>query len=298
MATLRDIKRRIKSVQSTQQITKAMKMVAAAKLAKAQQKMLRMRPYANDLEALVGGLIAGTTGDEHPLLLPRPVRNVCVVVIAGDKGLCGAFNTSILRHASEFIERECGAASGVQVIPVGRKGLVHFRKEGRPILAHYVDIFETASYSTAFDVARLFVAGYQEEKFDEVCFVYNEFISVVKQRRVVKRVLPLDKERFTAPERDAADDKAKPFAADLITAEPGIEDVCGAAITRYLATETLRAMFESHVSELGARMVAMDNATENAEEMIRVLTLEYNRARQAAITKEILDIVGGAEALK
>ncbi len=287
MATLRDIRRRISSVKSTQQITRAMKMVAAAKLRRAQERMQKARPYARSLDEMLGHVSAKVDPSLHPLLAVREPRKVAVVVMSGDRGLAGSFNTNIIRRAVNEVQslRESGA--DVQMICVGRKGYEFFNKRNYPLLAHYISFFNDLDFAHAQDIVHLISGKYVAADLDRVFLVYNEFKSVVQQKLVVQQLLPIVP-RPPATEKYPADYLFEPEPVKLL------DSLC----PRYLNIEVWQALLESYAAELGARMSAMDAATENAQEVLEQLRLHYNKARQASITKELLDIVGGAEALK
>lgn len=286
MATLRDIRRRIASVKSTQQITKAMKMVAAAKLRRAQESLLRARPYANRLAEVVGHLAGKVDHSLHPFLVDREPKRICYVVLTADRGLCGSFNSNVIRHARTVIDSHTEDQE-VHLIAVGRRGYEHFGKRGYSLLGNYVNFFNNLEFEHALDIAGMIRQHYLERPLDRVFLVYNEFVSSVRQRLVVEQLLPI------VP----VEPEGERFEADyLFEPSPGaiLEELC----PRYLNIRVWRALLESFAAEQGARMTAMETATENAADMIYQLTLYYNKVRQASITKEIAEIVGGAEALK
>jgi F-type H+-transporting ATPase subunit gamma len=287
MATLRDIQRRIRSVQSTQKITRAMKLVAAAKLRRAQDRILSARPYANKMAELLGNLVSGADGATHPLLEQREGPRRQIVIITADRGLAGAFNANILRRAVELI-RESSAAE-VTLVVVGRKARDFFRRRPHTIKRDMVGFWDRLAYSHAAELADGFMQQYLDNEIDEVFLLYNEFRSVALQRPVRQQLLPIP--RGEAPEGEAAG------PVDYIY-EPGPEAILGDLLPRHVRMQVYRALMESLAGEYGARMTAMEAATKNAKEMIDVLTIQYNKARQEKITKELLDIVGGAEALK
>jgi len=285
MASLRDIKRRIASVQSTQQITKAMKMVAAAKLRRAQERLYAARPYSYRIMQVLGSVAARVDRSLHPLLAERDPQRVGLVVVAGDRGLCGSFNTNILRRAHQEI-----AAHGdrvVGVVAVGRKVRDHFAKQELPVLGEYYNFFNELAFSHAAAIASLVKQKFLAEELDHIYVVYNEFKSAVQQRIVVEQLLPI---RPALPE-------VEKHPTDYIF-EPSPEAILDPLLDRYLNIRMWHILLESYAAEQGARMTAMEAATDNAEEMIQNLILYYNRARQASITKEIIEIVSGAEALK
>ena len=287
MATLRDIQRRIRSVQSTQKITRAMKLVAAAKLRRAQERILSARPYANKMAELLGNLVSGADGATHPLLEQREGPRRQIVIITADRGLAGAFNANLLRRAVELI-RESSAAE-VTLVVVGRKARDFFRRRPHTIKRDMVGFWDRLAYSHAAELADAFMQQYLENEIDEVYLLYNEFRSVAVQRPVRQQLLPIP--------RAASSDAAAAAPVDYIY-EPGPAAILGDLLPRHVRMQVYRALMESLAGEYGARMTAMEAATKNAKEMIDVLTIQYNKARQEKITKELLDIVGGAEALQ
>jgi F-type H+-transporting ATPase subunit gamma len=287
LATLRDIRRRITSVKSTQQITRAMKMVAAAKLRRAQERMQKARAYARSLDEMMGHVSAKVDRALHPLLAEREPRKVAVVVMSGDRGLAGSFNANIIRRAVNEVESLRESGSEVQMICVGRRGYEFFNKRNYPMLAHYISFFNNLEFEHAQDIGKLISEKYVAADLDRVFLVYNEFKSVVQQKLVVQQLLPIVPR---PPE-------AEKYPADYLF-EPEPVKLLDSLCPRYLNIEVWQALLESYAAELGARMSAMDAATENAQEVLEQLRLHYNKARQASITKELLDIVGGAEALK
>ena len=289
MATLRDIRRRIRSVESTQKITRAMKLVAAAKLRRAQERILSARPYANKMAELLGNLVSATGGaDEapHPLLVRREGPRRQIVIITADRGLAGAFNSNVIRRALDFI-RESNTKE-VTLVAVGRKGRDFYRRRPWPIVHDMVGFWDRLEFGHAAELADYFMKQYLDGEVDEVHLVYNEFRSVAVQRPVRQQLLPI-------PRAEGAGAAAEPV--DYIY-EPGPAAILGDLLPRHARTQIYRALMESIAGEYGARMTAMEAATKNAKEMIEVLTIQYNKARQEKITKELLDIVGGAEALK
>ena len=290
MATLRDIQRRIRSVQSTQKITRAMKLVAAAKLRRAQERIVAARPYANKMGELLGHLVAGREGVDgarHPLLEPREGPRRQIVVITADKGLAGAFNANVLRRALEFIR--ASNAQEVTLVVVGRKARDFYRRRPWKIKRDMLGFWDRLAYSHACELADYFMAQYLDNEVDEVHLLYNEFRSVAVQRPVRQQLLPIGQGEGEA----GAEAEAVEYEY-----EPGPEAILGDLLPRHVRMQVYRALMESLAGEYGARMTAMEAATKNAKEMIEVLTIQYNKARQEKITKELLDIVGGAEALK
>lgn len=286
MATLRDIQRRIKSVQSTQKITRAMKLVAAAKLRRAQERIIAARPYAGKMAELLGNLVSGTDGDTHPLLEQREGPRRQIVIITADKGLAGAFNSNVIRRSLEFVR--ASNTTELTLVVVGRKARDFYRRRDFTIKRDMIGFWDRLSFSHAQELADYFMQQYLDNEVDEVHLMYNEFRSVASQRPVRQQLLPIPK---AEGEQDAAE------SVDYIY-EPSPAAILGDLLPRHVRMQVYRALMESLAGEYGARMTAMEAATRNAKEMIEVLTIQYNKARQEKITKELLDIVGGAEALK
>jgi len=287
MATLRDIRRRIRSVESTQKITRAMKLVAAAKLRRAQERILAARPYAVKMAELLGGLVSRAEGEAHPLLVRRPPARRRLVIVTADKGLCGAFNSNILRASLAFL-RERGDTS-VTLVVVGKKARDFYRRRPWEIKSEMLGFFDRLAYSHAQELAGGLMQEYLSGEVDEVHLVYNEFRSVAVQRVKREQLLPIEAAAGAGGSAEAAGDYIY---------EPSPEAILAALLPRHVTTQVYRALMESVAGEYGARMTAMEAATKNAKEMIGVLTIQYNKARQERITKELLDIVGGAEALR
>jgi F-type H+-transporting ATPase subunit gamma len=298
-ASLRDIRKRIASVRSTQQITKAMKMVATAKLRRAQENILANRPYAAKMLEVLRSLAARTLPDAHPLLYRREPKRIELVLFTADRGLCGAFNMNLISRAEQFLEEE-KAAENLTLSFIGRKGRDYFRKKKITIRQEYVNLFGKMDYPLAARIGGELVESYVAERVDAIYLVYSEFKSAMQQRVVLEKILPLasdvlreGKEKGTpSPEASGI-----PAAVDYIY-EPSEVEILGKILPMYVEVQIYRALLESLASEFGARMTAMENATNNAAEMINKLTLVYNKARQAAITRELIEIVSGAEALK
>jgi F-type H+-transporting ATPase subunit gamma len=284
MATLRDIQRRIRSVQSTQKITRAMKLVAAAKLRRAQERIVSARPYASKMAELLGNLVSGSDEAAHPLLEQREGPRRQIAIITADKGLAGAFNSNIIRRSLDLI-RESSAAD-LTLVVVGRKARDFYRRRPYTVKRDLIGFWDRLAYSHACELADFFMEQYLSGEVDEVWLLYNEFRSVAVQRPVRMQLLPIPKTEEHAAE-----------SVDYIY-EPGPEEILGELLPRHVRMQVYRALMESVAGEHGARMTAMEAATTNAKEMIEVLTIQYNKARQEKITKELLDIVGGAEALK
>ena len=292
MPTLRDIQRRIRSVQSTQKITKAMKLVAAAKFRRAQERILEARPYATKMGELVDGLVARTSGeDAHPLLAARSTGRKRLVVITADKGLCGAFNSNILRESLRFL-RGAEEAS-VTLVVVGKKARDFYRRRQFTVKSEMIGFIDRLAYSHAQELANGLMQDFLGDEVDEVHLMYNEFRSVAVQRPVRKQLLPLG-----AAEAGESESDTEAGTQEEYIYEPGPEAILASLLPRHVTTQVYRALMESVAGEYGARMTAMESASKNAREMINLLTIQYNKARQERITKELLDIVGGAEALR
>jgi len=286
MATLRDIQRRIRSVQSTQKITRAMKLVAAAKLRRAQERILAARPYASRMKEMLGNLVVAADGAAHPLLEQREGPRRQVVIITADKGLAGAFNSNVLRRSLDFIRSS--NTQEVTLVVVGRKARDFYRRRQWSIKRDMLGFWDRLAYGHAQELADYFMQQYLGGEVDEVYLIYNEFRSVALQRPVREQLLPI-------PRTEGGE--AGDAGVDYIY-EPSPEAILGDLLPRHVRMQVYRALMESLAGEYGARMTAMEAATKNAKEMIEVLTIQYNKARQEKITKELLDIVGGAEALK
>jgi F-type H+-transporting ATPase subunit gamma len=302
MASLRDIRKRIRSVKNTRQITKAMKMVAAAKLRKAQDAIIAARPYAQMLDQIITDLATRSEGEglAHPLLTSRPVRKVEVLLLTSDRGLAGGFNSNVIRRASRFLYENSGL--DIEVSAVGRKGHDFFRQRGQKMRKDFGYLYQRLDYTQASRVAEELSARFLKGEVDAVYVVYNEFLSAISQKVSVAQLLPLQTLSVGAPTAAEAGTVA-PVAAPTPTLvdfkyEPGRQDVLDRLVPQAVAIKLYRSLLESVASEHGARMSAMDNATSNATDMIASLSLTYNRTRQAVITKELMEIVSGAEALK
>lgn len=288
MPSLRDIKRRIGSVQNTQQITKAMKMVAAAKLRRAQDAMLQARPYAEKIEEVLGQVSTRVDEEAHPLLQRRMPRRVELLVMTSDRGLAGAFNSNITRAAQRFLWENEGRYERIQVSTIGRKGRDFVRARNIETRADYAGVFEELTFERAKTIAEELQGAYLDDKLDAVFLLYNQFVSALTQRATLVPLLPVA--------TTGAEDESSPPMDFLY--EPGRKEVLDALLPRHLAMQVWRALLESVASEHAARMAAMESATKNSGELLSKLTLQYNRARQAYITTELTEIVSGAEALK
>jgi len=291
MASLRDIRKRIRSVRNTQQITKAMKMVAAAKLRRAQDAILAARPYAQMVERIISDVASRSELLAHPLLSEREPKAAELVVLTSDRGLAGGFNSNVLRRASRFLYDNQRTYQSIQVSTIGRKGHDFFRRRNVTLAGDYSALYSRISYNKAAEIAHKLADDFLSGKVDAIFLVYNEFISPINQRVVLIQLLPMQA-AATGPEN------AAPRVLVDFLYEPAKQEVLSRLVPQALTIKFYRALLESVASEHGARMSAMENATSNAAEMIDRLTLFYNRTRQAVITKELMEIVSGAEALK
>jgi F-type H+-transporting ATPase subunit gamma len=286
MAGLKLIKRRISSVTSTQQVTKVMKMVAAAKLRRAQEEILRARPYALELRRVIHALSGRVDRGAHPLLAVRKPDQVQIVVVTGDRGLAGGFNANILKKSRELITQYSHCE--VHLITVGKKGTEFFARRGADITAKKLNFFNHMTFADAVELGDTVISHYgTDTDVDRVILVYNEFKSALQQNVVVEQLLPIEPD----------DDEGNEGVADAIY-EPSEMEILNSVLPLYVNVQLWRVLLESFAAEMAARMTAMENATKNASELIDSLTLRYNNARQAAITGEILEIVAGAEGLK
>jgi F-type H+-transporting ATPase subunit gamma len=290
MATLREVRNRIGGVRKTQKITKAMKMVAAAKLRRAQSAVVAARPYAQSMETLLHQLVQGLDESVSPLLAKREVRQAAVVVVTSDRGLCGAFNSNLVRTAVAHINDKYAGfqeEERLKLFCVGKKGFDFFAKRHYKVEGKYIGVYSHLVFAQAQAIAREVVDTFLKGEADVVDLVYNEFQSVARTKIVVTRLLPMTVDHASGTETPV----------DYLY-EPSVVGIVRALLPRRLNFQIWKAILESNAAEQGARMSAMENATENASEMISTLQLVYNKARQAAITKELLEVVGGAEALK
>ena len=283
MPALIDIRRRIRSVKSTQQITKAMKMVSAAKLRRAQEAMFGARPYARKMMEVLNDLASRAPAHAHPLLEERADGRILLIVVTSDKGLCGGFNANIVRTAARFVEEQGGKDFSLDL--VGRKGRDHFRRRALKVRSEHIGVFQALKYGAAQAIAREAMDDFTGGKVDRVYLLYNEFKSVIAQKITVEQLLPIPRAHI--------DPRVPPLEYIY---EPGPEGIFASMLPRHVETQVWRALLESAAAEHGARMTAMDSATRNAGDMIQRLTLYMNKVRQAAITKEIIEVVSGAGA--
>lgn len=303
MANLKAIRKRIASVKSTQKITRAMKLVAGARLNRAQQRILAMRPYADGVGEVLVHTVRNTiqaagpdaltlpfySDQLHPLLARRVEKGVLFVVLTSDRGLCGGFNTSICRYAQRRWHKKMAEGKKVELVVVGRRGRDYFRRRQAPIRAYWDGLWNDLSLERVRPQVRGLIAPFVAGEYDAIHLIYNEFKNASSQAVTDRRLLPID------VEAGGSNDQGE--SPSLYMTEPSRESVAEALVPMYVEISILRALYESMASELGARMTAMDAATKNAADMIARLTLKYNRARQAAITTELMEVIGGAEAL-
>jgi len=290
MATLRDIKRRIIGVTNTQQITKAMKMVAAARLRRAQENVINARPYSRKIYDVLNNLIASEKNYTHPFFETREVKSVAVVVVTSDRGMCGSFNMNVIRRVEDFIKEELSEinkSGNLTLYCVGKKGNEYFVKNGYNVNKDYVGLFNELKFQSAVQIMNELKYKYLNGLYDKVYVAFNEFKSVMQQNLKLEQLLPIQQEN-----------KEEIKEGNEYIYEPGKAAIIDTLIPRALNAKMFKVLLESYAAELGARMTAMDMATENAKEIIRTLRITYNKARQAAITKEISEIVTGANALK
>ena len=302
MANLKAIRKRISSVKSTQKITRAQKMVAGARLTRAQQRIQALRPYAVKTAQVLAEVAGRATDDgaaasdhEHPLLARRAEKTVLLLVITSDRGLCGAFNTNILRAASKIWHEREAAGQSVKIVTIGRKGRDFFRRRNAPVIEVLTGVWEKLDIEQARAIARKVLAPFMQGEVDSIYVVYNEFKSAMSQKVVAEPLFPLQK--AAAPVEANADTPEWATAREYLF-EPNRQALLERLVPMYIEVSILRALYESQASELGSRMTAMESATKKAAEMIDKYTLIYNRARQAAITTELMEIISGAEALR
>ena len=286
MGNLKEIRRRIASVKSTSQITRAMKLVAAAKLRRAQERIEAQRPYAYELRSMIAGLAGRAKERAHPLLRQRELKHVQVLVLTSDRGLCGSFNVNICRATEEYCRTNADEIDNIGLMLVGKKGREYFRRRDYTIDGEYMDVLFNPDFDNVAQIGREAIEHYTDRDLDGLFVVYNEFKSAGRQDVVVEQLLPI------VP--DETDEDAVLIDYKY---EPNQEAILESILPLHVNIQIWRAVLESLASEMGARMTAMDAATKNAKELIAGLTLKYNRARQEAITAELLDIIGGAVAL-
>ena len=291
MANLRDIRNRIGSVNNTQQITKAMKMVAAAKLRKAQDRMVQTRPYALKIQNVVGRLALGSEINNPLLRTSDEVNNILIIVVGSDRGLCGGFNNNLFKEIEKSIDKNFVAQRAndtLSLITIGKKATVHFSKRKYNVVAKYPGFFDQLEYDASSQIMNNAIQEFINGSFDEVYIAYNEFKSVIAQNRIIDKILPIDPKTVSGNESVES--------IDYIF-EPSSTEILDQLLPLHLNVQLWKAVLESNAAEQGARMSALDSATENAKELERELRLKYNQARQSAITTEISEIVSGAQAL-
>ena len=287
MASLKEVKSRILSVNSTQQITKAMKMVAAAKLRRAQDRVIQLRPYSDKLRTILNNL-SSSSGSDSKFLEERKINKALLIVVGSDKGLCGSFNSSVIKFTNQLIDnnyKRLYENKKLTILPIGNKMFDHYRKRNFVVLDKFWSILKKSSYNDVVDISNFLMNEFILENYDKIDIIFNEFKNVAVQNTMVSNFLPVNKEND-----DDNNDTNYIF-------EPNQKDILNKLIPKALSANLFKTILESNASEQGARMTAMSQATDNATELLKELKLSYNRSRQAAITKEILEIVGGAEAL-
>lgn len=286
---MQDIKRRIRSVNSTKQITKAMELVASSKMKKTKERLETTRPYFNAVRDAVNDIISHTIGVRHKLITPREIKKTGYIVISADRGLAGGYNSNVIKAATNHMKEK----NEVSVITIGQKAKGFFKKRNYDIDGEFTHISEDPSYADAQNIGRLAVELYNQGLVDEVNLVYTEFVSTISYNPKVIKLLPLEPEKNEKEDKEIENTELK----DLMSYEPSPEAVLSYLIPKYIDSTIYGALVESAASEQSARRIAMENATDNAEDIIDTLELKYNRARQASITQEITEIIGGAEAL-
>lgn len=287
MASLKSIKKRIVSVKNTRQITKAMKMVSAAKLRRAQENVVAARPYAKKLGEVLQTLVANLEGDLHPLLEKREAKKLLLIVLTSDRGLCGGFNTNLCKAADRFIKSKTDSYEQISVMTVGRKGY-EFLKSRYTVYKNFPNVLSKPNYQAAAMLAREVIEGFTAGEYDQVELLFNSFRTVMTQDITFQQMLPVE-----PGEKGVADETPVEFIY-----EPSVGDLVAEILPKNIEVQIFKAMLETVAGEHGARMTAMDSASKNANEMIGKLTLQYNRARQAAITTELMEIISGSESIK
>lgn len=297
MANLQDLRRRVRSVRNMQKITKAMKMVAAARLRRAQERVVAARPFANTMMRVLGRLAERTVDFHHPLLDPRGDDHVVLALVTADKGLCGGFNTNLIKAAQQFVRENAGKQ--VEIVTIGRKGRDFFRRRPVNIVGEYINVTARAvDHADAAAIARDLMTMYtaEDSTIDKVFLIYNEFKSVLSQRVTTRQLLPIGAEALESESTSETRSNDGAAGVDYLYEQPPAK-IFGELLPRYVETQLFYALLESIASEHGARMTAMDSASKNAGEVIETLTLNMNRVRQASITREIIEVVSGARAL-
>jgi F-type H+-transporting ATPase subunit gamma len=292
LATLREIKRRVQSVKNIEKITKAMKMVAAVKFRKAQENVLAARPYARKISEIIKNLIPTVENINNVLCEQREIKKLCVIVVTADRGMAGAFNTNLIKEAQRIIKEKYAdyfSSNNLYVITVGKKAFDFFSKRNFELFAKYTGVFDKLEFISAQNIVHDVIEGYKEKKFDKVLIIYNEFKSVVQSKIIEEQFLPI-------VSLDDIENKESRLTNYIY--EPASKELIDYLLPKHLNTQIWRVLLESFASEQAARMTAMESATSNANELIESLQLIYNKARQASITKELLEVVSGAEALR
>lgn len=295
MANLRDIRNRIESIQNTQQITKAMKMVAAAKLRKAQNRIIETRPYASKMREVVARLVNASTEEKELLEQRESIDNILFIVIGSDRGLCGAFNNNLFKEVGQCIDDNFASykeEDNLSLITIGRKATKHFGKRKYQVVQEFPGFFDELTFSQISDIMKSVISEFKGGQYDEVYLAYNEFKSVIAQNRLIEKVLPIEPDALI----DEEEQEQEEYIEYIF--EPDVDSILRELLPLHINMQVWKAVLESNAAEQGARMTAMDNATENAKELEDDLRLEYNRARQSAITTEISEIISGAQALE
>jgi F-type H+-transporting ATPase subunit gamma len=287
MASLKSIKKRIVSVKNTRQITKAMKMVSAAKLRRAQENVVAARPYAKKLGEVLQSLSANLEGDLHPLLEKRDAKKLLLIVLTSDRGLCGGFNSNLCKAADRYLKEKNASYEQISVLTVGRKGY-EFLKSRYTVYKNFANVLAKPNYQTAAMLAQVVIDGFVEGEYDQVELLYNSFRTVMTQDITFQQMLPVEPEEATATAETPVE----------FIYEPSVDELLAEILPKNIEVQIFKAMLETVAGEHGARMTAMDSASKNANEMIGKLTLQYNRARQAAITTELMEIISGSESIK
>lgn len=288
MPSLKSIKKRIGSVKNTRQITKAMKMVSAAKLRRAQENVVAARPYAKKMVEVLQSLAACTEGDQHPLLEKREAKKLLLVLVTSDRGLCGGFNTNICKAADRFMKEKQGEFEQISLMTVGRKGFEYFKTRNANIYKNFPNVLAKPNYALAATLGQEVIEAFTGGEFDQVILLFNAFRTVMSQDITFQQLLPVEPEAKSVAEETPVE----------YIYEPSVAELLGEILPKNIEVQLFKAMLESVAAEHGARMTAMDSASKNASEMIGKLTLQYNRARQAAITTELMEIISGAESIK
>lgn len=293
MATLREIKRRINGIKNTEKITRAMKMVSAVKFRKAHENVIAARPYAGKIAEILQSLLPACSDIENPLLKEREVKRICLMVVTSDRGFAGPFNTNLIKETEKLIQEQYQTlrdSHSLTLVTLGKKSFDYFSRRNYDIYAKYTGIFDRLEFVNAQKIVLDMLDGYNTGKFDKVVMVYNEFKSAAQSKITIEQFLPITSlNTGQKPENKILND---------FIFEPSLQGIIDYMLPKHLNTQIWRVMLESFASEQAARMLAMDSATNNANDLIRTLQLHYNKARQASITKELLEIVSGAEALK